>query len=59
VLVIARPAKQAVAILSVTPGENRLNGCKREKEIKAGSRKKKEELINGINSEWHDLYEQL
>jgi len=32
---------------------------RREKEIKTGSQKKKEELINGINSEWHDLYEQL
>ncbi|MFH1051289.1 MAG: GIY-YIG nuclease family protein [bacterium] len=29
----------------------------REKQIKAGSRKKKEELINCINSEWKDLSE--
>ncbi len=28
----------------------------REKQIKAGSRKKKEELINGLNPEWRDLY---
>ena len=28
---------------------------KREKQIKSGSRKKKEELINGINPEWCDL----
>jgi len=27
----------------------------REKQIKAGSRKKKEELINSVNSEWKDL----
>lgn len=27
----------------------------REKQIKAGSRKKKEELINTINPEWKDL----
>jgi putative endonuclease len=27
----------------------------REKQIKAGSRKKKEALINGTNSEWKDL----
>ena len=27
----------------------------REKQIKAGSRKKKEALINAINSEWEDL----
>ncbi len=29
----------------------------REKKIKAGSRKKKEELINKINPEWKDLYD--
>jgi putative endonuclease len=28
----------------------------REKQIKAGSREKKEELINGMNPEWEDLY---
>ena len=29
----------------------------REKQIKAGSRKKKIDLINGINPEWKDLFE--
>jgi len=29
-----------------------------EKRIKAGSRKKKEILINSINPEWKDLYQQ-
>ena len=29
----------------------------REKQIKAGSRKKKIELIESMNSEWQDLYE--
>jgi putative endonuclease len=28
----------------------------REKQIKAGSRKKKENLINSINPEWRDLF---
>ncbi|MGB0918003.1 MAG: GIY-YIG nuclease family protein [Flavobacteriales bacterium] len=28
----------------------------REKQIKAGSRNKKEELINSLNPEWKDLY---
>jgi putative endonuclease len=28
----------------------------REKQIKAGSRKKKNDLINGMNMEWKDLY---
>jgi putative endonuclease len=32
---------------------------KREKQIKAGSRKKKIDLINLINPQWRDLYETL
>lgn len=32
---------------------------KREKQIKAGSRKKKVELVNKMNPEWSDLYESL
>lgn len=31
----------------------------REKQIKAWSRKKKDELINGLNPEWRDLYSSL
>jgi putative endonuclease len=31
----------------------------REKQIKGGSRKKKIELINSINPDWRDLYEEL
>ncbi|MBI4944820.1 MAG: GIY-YIG nuclease family protein [Bacteroidetes bacterium] len=31
----------------------------REKQIKAGSRKKKEALINSINPEWKDLYDEV
>ena len=31
----------------------------RENQIKAGSRKKKEELIHSINPEWNDLYKAL
>lgn len=31
----------------------------REKQIKAGSRKKKEALINSINPEWKDLYSEV
>jgi putative endonuclease len=31
----------------------------REKQIKAGSRKKKEDLINKMNPEWKDLYEEI
>jgi putative endonuclease len=35
------------------------NAILREKQIKAGSRSKKIELIKGINSEWKDLYNKL
>ena len=32
---------------------------KREKQLKAGSRKKKVDLINTINPKWEDLYSTL
>jgi len=35
------------------------NAILREKQIKAGSRQKKVQLINSINREWHDLYDEL
>jgi len=31
----------------------------REKQIKGGSRKKKIDLVNSLNSEWKDLYDEL
>ena len=31
----------------------------REKQLKAGSRRKKIELVNGINPEWKDLYDKI
>jgi putative endonuclease len=31
----------------------------REKEIKAGSRQKKIELVNGFNPEWRELFDEL
>ena len=31
----------------------------REKQIKAGSRNKKNELINSVNKDWRDLYEDI
>ena len=36
--------------------DNPTVAIKREKQIKAGSRKKKIELINSLNKEWTDLY---
>jgi putative endonuclease len=35
------------------------NAISREKQIKGGSRKRKEELITGMNPGWRDLYTEL
>ena len=35
------------------------NGISREKQIKAGSRQKKIQLITSMNREWRDLYERI
>jgi putative endonuclease len=35
------------------------NAILREKQMKAGSREKKVELINNMNGEWRDLYDEL
>lgn len=35
------------------------NAITREKQIKGGSRKRKIDLINSINSNWRDLYEEV
>ena len=39
--------------------QDSLSAIAREKQIKGGSRKKKIELINSINSKWDDLYDIL
>ena len=39
--------------------DNPENAIAREKQIKAGSRQKKIDLVNSINSEWKDLYDEL
>jgi putative endonuclease len=36
-----------------------MSAIKREKQIKAGSRKKKEQLIHSINKDWDDLFDRL
>lgn len=36
-----------------------LDAITREKQIKAGSRKKKLDLINAFNPDWEDLYESI
>jgi putative endonuclease len=39
--------------------ETMISAIEREKQLKAGSRKKKLELIEGMNPEWTDLYDTL
>lgn len=39
--------------------EDAYEAISREKQIKAGSRKKKINLINNFNPQWRDLYEEL
>ncbi|MEK7519136.1 MAG: GIY-YIG nuclease family protein [Patescibacteria group bacterium] len=39
--------------------ENAEAAISREKQIKAGSRKKKEELIQAMNPTWKDLYDDI
>jgi len=36
-----------------------VSAIEREKQIKAGPRKKKEQLINNSNKEWNDLFDTL
>jgi putative endonuclease len=36
-----------------------INAIEREKQIKSWKRKKKEQLINSMNPDWHDLYDEL
>jgi putative endonuclease len=40
-------------------GEDAYGAISREKQIKAGSRKKKIELINSTNPEWKDLWNKI
>ncbi|MCC5669117.1 GIY-YIG nuclease family protein [Nostoc sp. CHAB 5784] len=39
--------------------EDAYTAISREKQIKAGSRRKKIDLVNRINQEWRDLYDAL
>ena len=40
-------------------GEDASAAIAREKQIKAGSRRKKIDLVNKLNPEWRDLYDDL
>jgi putative endonuclease len=39
--------------------EDVMSAIAREKQIKAGSRQKKLDLINGFNPKWQDLYDSI
>ncbi|NMG07402.1 GIY-YIG nuclease family protein [Brasilonema sp. UFV-L1] len=39
--------------------EDASTAISREKQIKAGSRQKKIDLVNSLNQEWKDLYDEL
>ncbi|NJM72138.1 MAG: GIY-YIG nuclease family protein [Scytonema sp. RU_4_4] len=39
--------------------EDAYTAISREKQIKAGSRQKKIDLVNSLNQEWKDLYDDL
>ena len=39
--------------------EDPKNAILREKKIRAGSRQKKIDLVNSMNKDWHDLYEEI
>ena len=38
---------------------NAYEAISREKQLKAGPRKKKNDMINAVNPEWNDLYEEI
>jgi putative endonuclease len=40
-------------------GNDARSAIAREKQIKGGSRQKKLDLVNGMNPEWRDLYDEL
>ena len=53
-------AKYKLTILLYFEGFHRIEeAIGREKQLKSGSRKKKEELISSINPEWKDLYSEV
>ncbi len=40
-------------------GDNVNAALEREKQIKSGSRKKKMDLVNSVNPEWKDLFDEI
>ena len=53
-------SKYKLTILVYCKGFHRIEeAIGREKQIKGGSRKQKEDLINSINPDWNDLYNSI
>ena len=53
-------AKYKLTKLVYYEGFHRIeNAIAREKQIKSGSRKKKNEIINKMNHDWKDLYDEV
>ena len=48
-----------VKLVYYEAGSDIKNAISREKQIKGGSRRKKVELINSINPNWVDLYDEI
>ena len=53
------PIRTRLALVYYVVTDDAYAAITREKQIKAGSRGKKIDLINGMNPEWRDLYEDL
>jgi putative endonuclease len=50
---------KAIKLVYFECGSNIEEAIFREKQIKSGPRKKKEELINNMNPEWNDLFDEF
>ncbi len=48
-----------VKLVYYETGDNIREAIAREKQIKAGSRQKKIDLVNSLNPEWKDLYDEI
>jgi putative endonuclease len=50
---------QVTTLVYYEPFDDVNSAIAREKQIKGGSRQKKLDLVNSMNAEWRDLYEEL
>ncbi len=50
---------QVTTLVYYEPFDDVNSAIAREKQIKSGSRQKKLDLVNGMNAEWRDLFDEL